>query len=273
MCAAAMLVPSFALADENENADAVRVRFYTDASADEISRAACTLTAAFESSGRGVGFDVSVDDHRCSSEPIEQDAIALRVRTAERHVVVLESASDTIPRTDLERGVSRVGRDLKQKLVRVIVLPAPREEAEVVDPRAWKEGDSVPSGYHTESHARYGMLGAGAGMFGAAYIFSAIGGAAAGGGPFGWLFVPVAGPFVMATEAFVLAPLTLGLSAIAGFLFMVDGVAQTVGLALTIYGAASQKTVLVRNESSAFQIKPVPFATRDSAGLAFVGRF
>jgi hypothetical protein len=112
----------------------------------------------------------------------------------------------------------------------------------------------------------------GASVFGSAYVLSAIG-AAAGGGTFDWLFVPVAGPFVMAAEAFVLAPFTLGLTAIAGVGFLADAAAQTVGLALTIYGAASRKTVLVRNDSSAFQIKPMPFATRDGAGLAVVGRF
>jgi hypothetical protein len=278
---AALMVPSLALADD---AGAVRVRFSTASPNDEIEHAACALATAFESGDHAAAaFDVRVNDHRCSSEPLAPDAVALRVRIDGR-AVTLESESDVIPRADLERAVTQLARSLRQKLiisideappVRIKAPPSQQSEGESTadERRKWKEGDSIPLGYHTESQPRWGAVGAGAATFTLAYVLSAIGAALDGSGVFGWLYVPIVGPYVLTVESFALAPLTLGLSAITGVSFLFDAFAQTAGVAILIYGAVSKKTVLVRNEFGIRDLVPVPFATRDAAGLSVIGRF
>lgn len=112
----------------------------------------------------------------------------------------------------------------------------------------WNEGDPIPPGYHPVSHVRGGLIGGGAGLFGAFYLISALVASVAtdvcnGGRNCSntlWpLWIPVAGPFI--------ALGTAAGSASGGFVLVLDGLAQAGGVVMIIVGAMG-RTILMRND-------------------------
>jgi hypothetical protein len=134
----------------------------------------------------------------------------------------------------------------------------------------WEEGDPVPPGYHPSTRIRKGPVIAGAILFGVFYLFStlvAAGGADSnpgGSNPEAALWVPGIGPFIQMP----------GTSTTTGtWLLAVDGLVQTAGLAMLVYGIASPRPVLVRNDLGV-RFAPRPMALgRNGGGLGVVGSF
>jgi len=129
----------------------------------------------------------------------------------------------------------------------------------------WEEGDAVPYGYHPESRVRRGLVIGGAIPFGIFYLFSAMTAAIASdaGDDDGALYIPAIGPFIQLAKSD---------SSTARFFCALDGIVQTGGLAMLIYGIASPKTVLVRNDLG-LQLHLRPVATRNGMGLGLGGTF
>lgn len=134
----------------------------------------------------------------------------------------------------------------------------------------WEEGEPVPPGYHPSTRIRKGPVITGAILFGVFYLFSTL--AAAGGAdsnpggsnPEAALWIPGIGPFIQ-------MPGTS--TALGTWLLAVDGAVQTAGLSLLIYGIASPKPVLVRNDLG-LRLTPRPMALgRNGGGLGWVGSF
>jgi hypothetical protein len=147
----------------------------------------------------------------------------------------------------------------------------------VMGPRVldWEEGDPMRPGYHPETRIRKGLVVGGAVTFGVTYLFTALGGAIAtdvargttsGSSSFLPLFVPAVGPFI--------AIGTMGANVTGGFFLALDGLAQSAGIAMFIYGIAAPKTVLVRNDVSKPVLRPVPMMVGGtSPGAGLVGTF
>lgn len=149
--------------------------------------------------------------------------------------------------------------------------------APMMGPRVldWEEGDPMRPGYHPETRIRKGMVVGGAVTFGVTYLFTALGGAIAsdvlrttsgGSSSVLPLFIPAVGPFV--------AIGTMGANVTGGFFLALDGLAQSAGIALFIYGLAAPKTVLVRNDVAKPFIRPAPMMVGGtSPGAGLVGTF
>lgn len=111
----------------------------------------------------------------------------------------------------------------------------------------WNEGEPIPPGYHPVSRVRGGLIGGGAGLFGAFYLISAAVAAVDNDcaqisvckNTLWPLWIPVAGPFIAVGTA---AGSTSG-----GFLLVLDGLAQAGGVIMIIAGAMG-RTILMRND-------------------------
>jgi hypothetical protein len=130
----------------------------------------------------------------------------------------------------------------------------------------WEEGEAVPPGYHVSTRIRRGPVIAGAVVFGVLYLLSTLVAAEAKDNYHNEnaLFIPAVGPFVQ-----------MGSTTDGGGLWLlaVDGLAQTAGIGMFVYGVASPKQVLVRNDLG-FQIAPRPMMLgRDGSGFGVVGSF
>jgi hypothetical protein len=132
----------------------------------------------------------------------------------------------------------------------------------------WQEGQPVPSGYHPVQRVRKGFIIAGAVTLGTMYLLTAFGAAIAHdanqNGSADALFIPVAGPFLQMSQT----SYTTG-----QFLNIVDGLAQTGGLVMLVYGLSSPSTILIRNDVGVRTLLPVPYANSQGAGMGFVGTF
>ena len=129
----------------------------------------------------------------------------------------------------------------------------------------WDDGEPVPPGYHRSSRIRRGPVIAGSIVFGIFYLVStavAAGATDANGRSTDIsLWVPGLGPFLqMSGTTGALAMWALG----------VDGLAQSAGLALLIYGLASPRTVLVRNDLG---LRVLPEAHPSGGGLRLTASF
>ena len=146
-----------------------------------------------------------------------------------------------------------------------VALSGPREIG------SYEEGDRVPSGYHTETRVRRGLIVGGAVTFGVLYLFSVL--AAAQGadeaGAHGTnrqegLYAPVVGPFI---------PLATAETSTGKAFLFIDGLGQVAGAAMLIGGLTSTKTVLVRNDlGSAPQLVPMRVG-KDGMGFGLSGSF
>ncbi len=136
----------------------------------------------------------------------------------------------------------------------------------------WEDGEPIPQGYHRTTRARTGMIVAGAVTFGTLYLISLLVASAgsdvanAGGttNPVASLYIPAIGPFIQMTNS----------STATGNVFLaIDGIAQSAGLAMLIYGITSPRTVLVRNDL-ATQLVVTPMHVGQSGyGLGVFARF
>jgi hypothetical protein len=139
----------------------------------------------------------------------------------------------------------------------------------------WEEGQPVPAGYRPVTRVRKGLIIAGAVTFGTTYILSALAGAVdhdTGNKELGGLFVPCAGPFI----AMGTLSSNNNLHAASSFILILDGIAQTGGLAMLVIGIAAPTTKLVRNDiglpgGGKLTIQPTPMRVGTGHGLGIVG--
>ena len=134
----------------------------------------------------------------------------------------------------------------------------------------WDENQPIPPGYHRESRVRKGLVIAGAIVFGVPYLYSA--GIAAIGddvtrngesNPVQYLYIPVLGPFIEMGQTD---------SSTARYFLTLDGLAQSAGAFMFIYGLASPKSILVRNDLALLTVMPTKMG-HDGQGLSVLGRF
>ena len=132
--------------------------------------------------------------------------------------------------------------------------------------RSLNKGEPVPAGYRVETSQADGAavtrtigwvsLGVG---YGAAYVT-----ALSLPGNVSWLYAPVIGPWIQVGRRGQSLP---GLIA-------VDGLFQTVGASLVVYGIAAAGKQLVRDEGVLARVRVVPTAMgRDGWGVTLVGAF
>ena len=134
--------------------------------------------------------------------------------------------------------------------------------------RDWKEGDPIPDGYREVQRTRTGAVVGGAVTLGVMWLISAFVAAAAqdvnnadgshGANPDAALYVPVVGPFIQMGSTG---------SATGNMALLVDGLAQTGGFALLVWGLTSPRNVLVRADlAQGTQIVPIRVG-RDGYGM------
>lgn len=136
----------------------------------------------------------------------------------------------------------------------------------------WSEDRPVPPGYHAEDRTRKGLVVGGAVTFGSLYLISVLIAAAGsdaskisgGSNPVAALYIPAIGPFIQMGNTST----SMGNVANA-----IDGIGQCAGLAMFIYGIASPKTVLVRNDLGKVQLTPVPMVGKNGSGIGLLGTF
>ena len=134
----------------------------------------------------------------------------------------------------------------------------------------WEEGEAIPPGYHLSTRVRKGPVIAGAIVLGVLYLFSTLAAAESADentgsrNPEAALFVPVLGPFVQMAST---------TSATGIWALAVDGLAQGAGLAMLIYGFASPKPVLVRNDLGLRVTPRIMAMGQGGSGFGLVGSF
>jgi hypothetical protein len=136
----------------------------------------------------------------------------------------------------------------------------------------WSDGEPIPDGYHRSTRVRRGPIIGGAVTFGSLYLLSILAAASAqdsarsegsNSSPDAALYVPGIGPFIQMVST---------TSATSNVVLAVDGLAQSAGIALLIYGLTSPRTILVRNDFAQAAVVPIALG-REGAGLGVVGRF
>ncbi len=163
---------------------------------------------------------------------------------------------------------------------------SPSEAPPTFDPSAWSPMDPVPLDYHSEKHARRGLVAGGITLFALSYGVSVVtggvlaamlSGSSRGDNGFNCspnpcsvaptipFFLPGIGPFIIAGESG-----TGALTAMA----IADGLVQLGGIAMIAYGLAVPTTQLVRDKSaSSFTMTPTPVFGNGRAGMGLVGTF
>ena len=138
----------------------------------------------------------------------------------------------------------------------------------------YEEGDPIPPGYHVETKVRKGLLIGGACTFGVMYLLSALTAAAVedvqnvsstgSRDDYIPLYIPAAGPFVTIGTAHS--------SGVGTFFLVVDGIAQSGGLAMAIIGIAAPNSVLIRNDVGKPGIQLTPMMVgKDIRGTSTMG--
>jgi hypothetical protein len=128
--------------------------------------------------------------------------------------------------------------------------PPPPKGGYVVPQSVPFEGGSIPEGATIEKRPNLTLVGAGLGVFGAAYVPSVIAAIAAcapqkdctSTGGAAWLYLPVIGPFITATQS-----TSDGGRALAVF----DGGLQLTGAVIAVSGLIAQKKFVVWQDKSA----------------------
>jgi len=128
------------------------------------------------------------------------------------------------------------------------------------------QGGRIPEGATIEKRPNLALVGAGLGVFAAAYLPSVITAITACGpgstctstGGAAWLYFPVVGPFITAAQS-----TTTGGRALAAF----DGGIQLTGAAIAVAGLIAQKKFVVWQAKSA-SITVTPTAGPNVAGLS-----
>lgn len=143
-----------------------------------------------------------------------------------------------------------------------VAMSGPEEIDDVDDERA------PPPGYTAVHRKRKGLLIGGGVTLGATYgvsaLVAAVGSDTSDGGKneVAAMWIPVAGPFVQMSRTD---------SATARVFLAGLGGAQVAGAIMLYYGLTSTRRVFVRNDLVGVTV--VPFADRNSSGLALAGRF
>ena len=123
-------------------------------------------------------------------------------------------------------------------------------------------------GFHFELQPRWGLFFSGLGVFAATSLINLGIGL---GTELGTLAIPLYGPFYIGGVALTCRGSGLcGVVGLAGFLLVVDGLAQVAGLTMMIVALAARREVEVRDEPSA---SVVPLMLPGGGGLAVAGRF
>lgn len=128
----------------------------------------------------------------------------------------------------------------------------------------YEESQPIPPGYKPEERIRKGLVVGGAVTFGVVYFFTAVGAAYnldSSRAPYGALFVPVAGPFIVAG-----AGNFSGVGELGRFGLILDGFVQAGGAAMLLAGIFAKKKVLVRQDV-AHVVEPEIMIGPGSAGL------
>jgi len=128
------------------------------------------------------------------------------------------------------------------------------------------QGGHIPEGATIEKRPNMVLIGAGLGIFAAAYVPSVITAIAACGpqsscnatGGAAWLYFPVVGPFITASQS-----TSQGGMALAAF----DGGLQLTGAAIAVAGLIAQKKVVVWQAKTA-SVSVTPTAGPNVAGLS-----
>ncbi|HVH47714.1 MAG TPA: hypothetical protein VM925_35505 [Labilithrix sp.] len=142
-----------------------------------------------------------------------------------------------------------------------VAMSGPREISN------YNEGDAVPPGYRPVARMRKGLVIAGSIVFGTMYFFSALGASvdADSHNPSAQaLWVPAVGPFIQMASTD---------SATGKFFLAIDGIGQSGGLFMLVYGLTSPKTVLVRNDLAKTNVRVLPMAGPGTSGLQLAGSF
>lgn len=137
----------------------------------------------------------------------------------------------------------------------------------------WQDGEPAPRGYHVVERTRTGLVVGGAVTFGCLYLITLL--VAAGNtdaankdhtsSTTDALYIPAIGPFIQMTKSG---------SATANVFLLVDGVAQTAGVAMFVAGLTWPKTVLVRDGSTgAPKLAAVPLVGPGMSGAGLLGTF
>lgn len=149
--------------------------------------------------------------------------------------------------------------------------PARADEARGPKVLEAEEGQPTPPGYVYAEKRRTGAIVGGAVLFGTTYalsLFGAFVGAVSQSvtfdGPghnksYAPLLLPAVGPFLQIGQ---------GASSAGTLVLVADGIAQSAGLGLLIYGLASKRSVFVRQD-----IAVVPSVGNGNTGAMLVGRF
>jgi hypothetical protein len=128
------------------------------------------------------------------------------------------------------------------------------------------DSQPVPYGYTAVSQRRKGLIIVGACLLGAVYGYTAFAASSAE-----LLFtdedtdltplrIPVVGPFLELRETD---------NSVLRFALVLDGVAQTAGALMVVYGLTTPRTILVRND----RLTIAPMVRPGAAGLVLSGRF
>lgn len=136
----------------------------------------------------------------------------------------------------------------------------------------YTEGDPIPDGYERDTRVRKGLVIGGAVTLGVLWGVTAIFGGiftdlgSLGGDAYVPLFIPAVGPFI-AVE-------TMHTDVAGGAVLIIDGVAQTAGLAMFIAGLAAQEQVLRRTVANGIDVELTPLVMPEQHyGLGLRGSF
>lgn len=141
----------------------------------------------------------------------------------------------------------------------------------------YEEGQPIPEGYILTESVRRGPVIAGAIVFGVPYVLSV---SVATGNQMenatGWLLIPGVGPFItLASREDNCDPINDGFCDTEDegerTLLTLDGLMQTTGLVLLIWGLASKTKRLVRYDAAKVWVTPTRIG--EGYGLGAVGRF
>jgi hypothetical protein len=137
----------------------------------------------------------------------------------------------------------------------------------------WQPGDPIPTGYHPVQRARTGAIVGGAVTLGVLYfmtvfvaaVWTDVANANHESNPVAGLFIPVVGPFVTLTQSS---------SATADILLAFDGLGQTAGAVLLVWGVTSPRNVLLRDGDAQPRLVPRPMLLgKNGAGFGLSGTF
>lgn len=152
---------------------------------------------------------------------------------------------------------------------------SPRDYGAGPDTLGFREGMFIPPGYHLSTRPHRILLLSGVGMITAAYVLGLTIGAFEGfDNQKGWLFLPIAGPFIASSRRRNCSTSSLDVCTVndagASTFLVIDGVVQGAGALTMLLAVAVQEKVLRRNDAG---VIVAPSAIAGGAGVTALGRF